>query len=54
MKGFPSGDESIGMSWVNDETLKYFDTSSEKEILLEISSKPNGSFQISEKVASNE
>ena len=54
MKGFPSGDESIGMSWVNDETLKYFDTSSEKEILLEISPKTNGSFQISEKVASNE
>ena len=52
MKGFPSGEESIGMSWVEDKTLKYFDTASEKEIILEITSKPKGSFQLSEKVSS--
>ena len=52
MKGFPSGEESIGMSWVNDNTLKYFDTASEKEIILKITSKPKGSFQLSEKASS--
>jgi hypothetical protein len=52
MKGFPSGEESIGMSWVNDKTLKYFDTASKKEIILEITSKPKGSFRLSEKASS--
>ena len=52
MKGFPSGEESIEMSWVDDKTLKYFDTASEKEIILEITSKPEGSFQLSEKAFS--
>jgi hypothetical protein len=54
MKGFPSGEESMGMSWINDKALKYFDTASEKEIILEITSKPNGSFQLSEKVPSKD
>jgi hypothetical protein len=54
MKGFPSGEESTRMSWVNDKTLKYFDTASEKEIVLEIISEPKGSFQLLEKTASKE
>jgi len=53
-KGFPSGEESTVMSWVDDRTLKYFDTASEEEIILEITSEPKASFQLSEKVASRE
>jgi hypothetical protein len=53
-KGFPSGEESFGMSWVNNTTLKYFDTFSEKEIILEISDKPKGSLKISEKASSKD
>ncbi len=52
-KGFPSGEESIAMSWVSEDTIKYFDTASEKEIILKVCPKPNGSFQISEKTVSN-
>jgi WD40 repeat protein len=52
MKGFPSGEKSISMSWVDDNTLKYFDTASEKEIILKIISQPKGSFQLSEKAFS--
>ena len=53
-KGFPSGEESLGMSWVNSTTLKYFDTVSEKEIILEISDEPKGSLRISEKTSSKD
>jgi hypothetical protein len=53
-KGFPSGEESTAMSWVDDETLKYFDTASEEEITLKITSEPKGSFQLLEKAASEE
>ena len=53
-KGFPSGEESAAMSWVDDKTLKYFDTASEEEIILEITSEPEGSFQLLEKAASEE
>jgi hypothetical protein len=50
-KGFPSGEESLGMSWVNNTTLKYFDTLTESEIILEISDEPKGSLKISEKAS---
>jgi hypothetical protein len=53
-KGFPSGEESTVMSWLDDRTLKYFDTASENEIILEITAEPEGSFQLSEKAASKE
>ena len=53
-KGFPSGEESAAMSWVDDKTLKYFDTASEEEIILEITSESEGSFQLLEKAASEE
>ncbi len=52
-KGFPSGEEAIAMSWVDDDTIKYIDTASGEEIILEVSPKPNGSFRISEKKVLN-
>jgi hypothetical protein len=51
-KGYPSGEESISMSWISDKTLKYFDTASEKEIVLEVIPKLKGSFQLSERMPS--
>jgi hypothetical protein len=53
-KGYPSGEESLGLSWLNDTTLRYLDTHSEKEILLEISDEPKGSLSISVKASSEE
>ena len=53
-KGFPSGEESFRMFWVNDTTLKYFDTLSEEEILIRISNEPDGSLKISEGTSSKD
>ena len=49
MEGFPSGEESISLSWINDKTIRFFDTASEKEFTLEVISEPDGSFKISKK-----
>jgi hypothetical protein len=47
--GFPSGEDSKTLSWINDKTIRYIDTTSEKEVILDVKSEPDGSFKIEEK-----